>query len=663
MNNLDPYKIKRSLQLGDQDHQYYSLKALQEQGYEIEKLPFSIRILLENALRNFDGFGVTKAHIETLLNWQPEGSTDDIPFKPARVLMQDFTGVPAVVDLAAIRSEVARKGKQVDLINPLIPVDLVIDHSVQIDYFGSEDSYQRNIELEYSRNNERYQLLKWAQNSFTNFSVVPPGMGICHQVNLEYLSQGVIARDGQLFPDTLVGTDSHTPMVNGIGVVGWGVGGIEAEAAILGQPIYFIMPEVVGLKLTGTLPLGATATDLVLTVAELLRSHGVVGKFVEVFGDGLDTLSVPDRATLGNMSPEFGCTITYFPIDDKTLDYMRNSNRTDEQIARVERYCKENMLWREHEELINYSTVLELDVSSIKPTMAGPKLPQQKILLENAKSKFGELLHGGYGRTYIEEQNRQTEDEMEKRFVEEGGDQVESSTDALANPKQIHRGRTIDGLKSVWVDEERYKYKLADGAIAIAAITSCTNTSNPFVMIGAGLVARNAIKKGIDVKPWVKTSLAPGSKVVTDYLSKAGLMGDFEALQFHLVGYGCTSCIGNSGPLLPAVEQAVKDYDLVLTSVLSGNRNFEARIHPLVKMNFLMSPMLVVAFALAGRVDIDMEHEPLGYARNGNPVFLRDIWPSDDEINDIMKEVLISISYNPIPSILEAVYGKYFSTN
>jgi len=639
MSDLDPYKAKRSMQINGIAHEYYSLKALQEQGFKIEQLPFSIRILLENAIRNYDGFGVTKDHINTLLNWQPEGSDQDIPFKPARVLMQDFTGVPAVVDLAAIRSEVARKGKQVDLINPMIPVDLVIDHSVQIDYFGTGDSYQRNIELEYSRNQERYQLLKWAQNSFKNFSVVPPGMGICHQVNLEYLSQGVIARDGQLFPDTLVGTDSHTPMVNGIGVVAWGVGGIEAEAAILGQPIYFIMPEVVGLKLTGTLPLGSTATDLVLTVAELLRSHGVVGKFVEVFGQGLDTLSVPDRATLGNMSPEFGCTITYFPIDDKTLEYMRNSNRSDEQIERVERYCKENMLWRENEDVIHYSTVLELDVSSIKPTIAGPKLPQQKILLENAKSQFGDLLHGGFGRSYIEEKDRETEEEMEKRFIDEGGEQTEAQIDDHTH-KHMHQGKTIDGLKSVWVDEDRSKYKLADGSIAIAAITSCTNTSNPFVMIGAGLVARNAIKKGIDVKPWVKTSLAPGSKVVTDYLNKAGLMNDFEALQFHLVGYGCTSCIGNSGPLLPAVEQAVKDYDLVVTSVLSGNRNFEARIHPLVKMNFLMSPMLVVAFALAGRIDIDMEHEPLGYTRNDDPVFLRDIWPSDDEINAIMAEVL-----------------------
>lgn len=656
MANQDPFGVKKTLQVNNKSYDYFSLKALQEQGHAIEKLPFSIRILLENAVRNYDGFGVTKEHIDILLNWQPTGSDDDIPFKPARVLMQDFTGVPAVVDIAAIRSEVARKGRNVDLINPLIPVDLVIDHSVQIDYFGTEDAYQRNMEKEYERNKERYQLLKWAQKAFTNFSVVPPGMGICHQVNLEYLSQGVIARDGQLFPDTLVGTDSHTPMVNGIGVVAWGVGGIEAEAAILGQPIYMIMPQVVGLKLTGELPLGSTATDLVLSVAELLRKEGVVGKFVEVFGDGLDNLSVPDRATLGNMSPEFGCTITYFPIDDKTLEYMRTSNRSEEQIKRVEAYCKENMLWRENESAINYSTVLELDISQIKPTVAGPKLPQQKILLENIKPKFGELLHGGFGRSYIEQDDRETIQDMKQRFQEEGGAQPVEMHDTSNLQNKLHGKKTENGLKSVWIEQDRVKYKFSDGSIAIAAITSCTNTSNPFVMIGAGLVARNARRRGIDVKPWVKTSLAPGSKVVTDYLIKADLMRDFEALQFHLVGYGCTSCIGNSGPLLPKVEQAVKQYDMVATSVLSGNRNFEARIHPLVKMNFLMSPMLVVAFAIAGRIDIDMENEPLSFDKNGDPVYLKDIWPSDDEINAIMADVLT-------PDDFAKNYGEIFEGN
>lgn len=397
----DIFKIKKPLKIGEKSYTYYSLAELQKQGYDIRKLPFSIRILLENALRNYDDFAVTRENIETLLHWQPQAVDKDIPFKPARVLMQDFTGVPAVVDIAALRAEAARKGKKPTIINPLIPVDLVIDHSVQVDYFGTDYAYKRNINEEYRRNQERYQFLKWAQNSFDNFSVVPPGMGICHQVNLEYLSKGVIERNGEVFPDTLVGTDSHTPMVNGIGVVAWGVGGIEAEAAILGQPLYFIMPEVIGLKLTGKLPVGSTATDLVLTIANMLRKLGVVGKFVEVFGPGLDNLSVPDRATIGNMSPEFGSTITYFPIDDKTLEYMRKSNRSDEQIALVESYCKTNMLWREHEDKITYSDVLELDMATVEPTVAGPKRPQDKILLKEFKSKFIELLDKSFDRKYI----------------------------------------------------------------------------------------------------------------------------------------------------------------------------------------------------------------------------------------------------------------------
>ncbi|HUH46636.1 MAG TPA: aconitase family protein, partial [Arenibacter sp.] len=404
----DPFKVKKQLSQTGKNSNYYSLTELQKQGYGIDKLPFSIRILLENALRNYDGFGITKENIETLLHWQPRGSDKDIPFKPARVLMQDFTGVPAVVDIAALRAEVARKGKDPDTINPLIPVDLVIDHSVQVDYFGTNYSYDRNMEKEYDRNLERYQFLKWAQKSFDNFRVVPPGMGICHQVNLEYFSKGVIERNGEVFPDTLVGTDSHTPMVNGIGVVAWGVGGIEAEAAILGQPIYFIMPEVIGLKLTGKLPFGSTATDLVLTIAHILRKQGVVGKFVEVFGPGLDHLSVPDRATIGNMSPEFGCTITYFPIDDKTLEYMRKSNRTEEEIGLVETYCKANMLWRENEENIRYTAVVELDVSIIEPTVAGPKRPQDKILLKEFKPKFIDLLDQSFEREYIEQKDRET---------------------------------------------------------------------------------------------------------------------------------------------------------------------------------------------------------------------------------------------------------------
>ncbi|HXJ99828.1 MAG TPA: aconitate hydratase AcnA, partial [Gelidibacter sp.] len=631
----NPFKTKKQIVVNGNTFDYHSLEELVKQGYEIDKLPFSIRILLENALRNFDDFSVTNENIETLLNWKPQGVDKDIPFKPARVLMQDFTGVPAVVDIAALRAEVARKGKDPNTINPLVPVDLVIDHSVQVDYFGTEYSYQRNMEEEYKRNLERYQFLKWAQHSFDNFSVVPPGMGICHQINLEYFSKGVIERDGMLFPDTLVGTDSHTPMVNGIGVVAWGVGGIEAEAAILGQPLYFIMPEVIGLKLTGKLPLGSTATDLVLTIANVLRKKGVVGKFVEVFGPGLDHLSVPDRATIGNMSPEFGCTITYFPIDDKTLTYMRESNRSEEQIQLVETYCKANMLWRKDESRITYTDIVELDVSKIEPTVAGPKRPQDKILLKEFKPKFIDLLSSGFEREYIEHEDR----DSEIRWKNEGGNQLSPPIKQLSEGTSIE-AKEKNGLKTVWIDKGEQKFSLSDGSVVIAAITSCTNTSNPFVMIGAGLVAKKAREQGIDVKPWVKTSLAPGSKVVTDYLIKADLLKDLEALQFHLVGYGCTSCIGNSGPLPPAIAKAVDEHELVVCSVLSGNRNFEARVHSQVKMNYLMSPMLVVAFAIAGRVDIDLFNDPISYDKNQLPVYLKDIWPTDDEINAVLKEVL-----------------------
>ncbi len=650
----DIFRIRKMLKILKTTYSYYSLPELQSQGYNIDKIPFSIRILLENVLRNYDGFAVTKENIETLLHWQPKGSDQDIPFKPARVLMQDFTGVPAVVDIASLRAEFARKGNDPNKINPLIPVDLVIDHSVQVDYFGTEYSYKRNMEEEYKRNTERYQFLKWAQKSFNNFSVVPPGMGICHQVNLEFLSKGVVERNGEVFPDTLVGTDSHTPMVNGIGVLAWGVGGIEAEAVILGQPIYFIMPEVIGLKLTGKLPLGSTATDLVLTIANSLRKFGVVGKFVEVFGEGLDNLSVPDRATIGNMSPEFGCTVTYFPIDDKTLEYMRKSNRSEEQIALVETYCKTNMLWRENEEKITYTGVLELDLSSIEPTVAGPKRPQDKILLKNLKDQFISLLDNSFDRKYISHTDREIAKSI-TRFEGEGGDLSVSMSDSNTATTEV-KSKEINGLKTIWITRRQEKFMLSDGAVTIAAITSCTNTSNPYVMIGAGLVARKAREHGIEVKPWVKTSLAPGSKVVTDYLEKADLMKDLEALQFHLVGYGCTSCIGNSGPLPPDIAKAVDEQNLVVTSVLSGNRNFEARIHPQVKMNFLMSPMLVVAFAIAGRIDIDLINEPISFDSNQEPVFLKDIWPTDNEINEILDQVLS-------PGDFAKNYGEIFEGN
>ena len=644
----DPYRVKKLLNTKNGTFTYYSLTELESQGHKISRLPFSIRILLENALRNFDGFAITKDNVDTLLNWSPEPSDKDIPFKPARVLMQDFTGVPAVVDIASLRAEVARKGGNPDEINPLIPVDLIVDHSVQVDYFGTDYATEKNIEEEYSRNRERYQFLKWAQHSFNNFSVVPPGMGICHQVNLEYLSKGVIERNGEVFPDTLVGTDSHTPMVNGIGVVAWGVGGIEAEAALLGQPIYFIMPEVIGLKLKGRLPFGANATDLVLTIAELLRKVGVVGKFVEVYGPGLDHLTVPDRATIGNMSPEFGCTITYFPIDEKTLEYMRKSNRSETQVKLVQDYCQANMLWRTGDEKITYTKEIELDLGTVEPTVAGPKRPQDKILLRNFKPRFIDILNETYGRKYIE--NKQL-----SNWMAEGGSQPLKETPSEAPGTEIE-AMVEDGMRNVWITQGEESFKVSDGAVAIAAITSCTNTSNPFVMIGAGLVARKARVRGLKVKPWVKTSLAPGSKVVTRYLEKADLLDDFEAMHFHIVGYGCTSCIGNSGPLPPHMARAVDEHELVVASVLSGNRNFEARIHPKVRMNFLMSPMLVVAYAIAGRVDIDLLNDPVGYDPNQQPVFLKDIWPKDEEIYEVMNEVLS-------PADFKSSYDEIFEGN
>ncbi len=646
-----PYNIKDRLSTSKGDFDFFSLVKLENEGRKVSHLPFSIRILLENALRNFDGFGITEENIETLLNWKPAPTDKDIPFKPARVLMQDFTGVPAVVDIASLRAEVARKGKDPKAINPLVPVDLVIDHSVQVDFFGTQYSSQRNVEIEYQRNGERYQFLKWAQKAFDNFSVVPPGMGICHQVNLEYLAQGVTIRDGVALPDTLVGTDSHTPMVNGIGVVGWGVGGIEAEAALLGQPIYFIMPEVIGLKLTGKLPLGTTATDLVLTITQLLRSHGVVGKFVEVFGEGLDGLTVPDRATISNMSPEFGCTVTYFPIDDRTLDYMRKSNRPDDQVKLVEDYCKANMLWRTGKEEITYSQVLELDLSSVEPTIAGPKRPQDKILLRQAKETFRSLLTSDFKREYIEPDKR----EIDQWSAEGGGSGMKQEPQATPAGVEVETEKT-PGLRTVEIKVNNERFRISDGSVVIAAITSCTNTSNPSVMIGAGILARKARALGLDVKPWVKTSLAPGSKVVTDYLEKSGLLEDLEALKFHVVGYGCTSCIGNSGPLPPHIAEAVDKNELVVASALSGNRNFEARVHPQVRMNFLMSPILVVAYALAGRVDVDLINEPLAYDPNLNPVFLKDIWPSHDEIQDTMSKVLTKDDF-------EKNYSEIFEGN
>jgi aconitate hydratase len=617
--------VRRDLIVAGKELSFYSLRVLQEKGYAIAQLPFCIRILLENVLRNYDGYVITREHVETMLRWKPQPAEKEIPFMPARVLMQDFTGVPAIVDIASLRGEMVRQGKDPSLINPLIPVDLVIDHSVQVDYFGSKDAYARNVDKEYERNSERYRFLKWAQTAFDNFSVVPPGMGICHQVNLEYLSKCVVERKGVAFPDSLVGTDSHTPMVNGLGIVAYGVGGIEAEAAMLGQPQFFVIPEVIGLKLTGKLPVGSTATDLVLTVTELLRKTKVVGKFVEVFGDGLASLSVPDRATIGNMSPEFGCTITYFPIDDKTLHYLDKTNRPPEVIELTRRYAQENLLWRENEEAITYSQVVELDLASVVPTLSGPSRPQDKILLKNVKETIAGILEKKYFRKYIPFSDRSL-----NRWANEGGSVVSSPA---TQPEHTE-------MRTVEVKYNGETFHLSDSDVVIAAITSCTNTSNPDVMVGAGLLARNALSRGLTVKPWVKTSLAPGSKVVTDYLKESGLLAKLEEMKFDVVGYGCTSCIGNSGPLPDPITEAVAEHDLIVAATLSSNRNFEARIHPQIKMNFLMSPLLVVAYAIAGRVDIDMNAEPLGMDKTGKPVYLKDVWPSDSEIHEVVGRVV-----------------------
>ncbi len=595
----DFFGIEKQLDPNIGTQKYFSLFELAKKKPIVNKLPYSIRILLENAIRNYDGFAVTEEHLETILDWKNTAGVKDIPYSPARVLMQDFTGVPAVVDIASIRAEVARKGKDTGKTNPVVPADMVIDHSVMVEHFGAPDSYQKNVDLEYQRNEERYKLLKWGQQAFDNFSVVPPGMGICHQVNLEYLAQGVIDRDGYLFPDTLVGTDSHTPMVNGIGVLGWGVGGIEAEAAMLGQPIYMILPQVIGLKITGEMKEGTTSTDLVLTITRLLRDYGVVGKIVEVFGPGLANLAVTDRATISNMSPEFGCTDTHWPIDSQTLDYMRKTNRSASHNDMVEAYPKANMLWRDVNAEIEYTDVIELDLGTVEPTISGPKRPQDKILLREAKPQMSKLL------------------------------------DEYGSKRQ-----SIDISTADYGD-----FTLNEASVVIAAITSCTNTSNPSVMIGSGLVAKKALEKGLKVKPWVKTSLAPGSRVVTEYLEKSNLLQELEALNFYVVGYGCTTCIGNSGDMIPEVQQAVIDNDMVVCSALSGNRNFEARIHPNIKMNFLASPMLVVAYAIAGTMDFDMNNDSLGEDQDGNPVYLKDIWPTSEEINEVMNRVVTPEDY------------------
>ncbi|MEJ6068166.1 aconitate hydratase AcnA, partial [Psychrobacter sp. 16-Bac2893] len=614
----------------------------------ISKLPFCMKVVLENLLRNEDdGQSVGKNHIEAVANWDAGAeASKEIAFMPARVVLQDFTGVPSVVDLAAMRDAVVELGGKAEQINPFIPSELVVDHSVQVDAYGREDAIDLNEKIEFKRNNERYEFLHWGKNAFKNFVVVPPATGIVHQVNLEYLARVVMAADvdGELtaYPDTVFGTDSHTTMINGIGVLGWGVGGIEAEAAMLGQPSSMLIPQVVGFELKGKLTEGVTATDLVLRVVEMLRAHGVVGKFVEFYGEGLHSMPLADRATIANMSPEYGATCGIFPIDQMAIDYLRLSGRDEAQIELVEKYAKAQGLWHDADTpAATYSSKLELDLSSVQPALAGPNLPQQRINLSDMHEKFGETLT-------TMTKDRKKEVEAKVRFDEEGGKQEQAKTLAAKPNPFCAEGSTYCTVK---IEDE--EYRLRDGSVVIAAITSCTNTSNPAVMIGAGLVAKKAAAKGLTAKPWVKTSLAPGSKVVTDYLEKAKLMDELEKIGFYLVGYGCTTCIGNSGPLLGAIEGAIEEGDLVAAAVLSGNRNFEGRIHSHVKASYLASPPLVVAYALAGTVDIDLTTHPLGQDQEGNDVFLKDIWPTSEEINEL-------IANNIDADMFRKNYGEVF---
>jgi aconitate hydratase len=606
----DSFKARTTLACGSNNFEIFSLAALK--GRNIARLPYSLKILLENLLRFEDGVDVTRDDVEALLNWDPKAAPAyEISFTPSRVIMQDFTGVPAVVDLAAMREAMIKLGGNPDEINPLSPAELVIDHSVQVDAYGAPDALARNNTIEFARNTERYAFLRWGQTAFHNFKVVPPNTGIVHQVNIEHLARVVFdaERDGVrwAYPDTLVGTDSHTTMVNGLGVLGWGVGGIEAEAAMLGQPVTMLIPHVIGFKLTGTLPAGTTATDLVLTVTEMLRKKGVVDKFVDFFGDGLANLPLADRATIANMSPEFGSTCAIFPIDNETLRYLELTGRSAEHIAMVKAYAQHQGMWRENgQPQADYTDVLELDLGAVEPSLAGPKRPQDRVPLRSAK---------------------QTYQAAQKKMADERATKNPSATGAAT--------ATVAGKS----------FEVTDGAVLIAAITSCTNTSNPAVLIGAGLLARNARRRGLTSKPWVKTSLAPGSRVVTDYLNKAGLTGDLEALGFYTVGYGCTTCIGNSGPLKPEISEAVRADDVIACSVLSGNRNFEGRVHPEVKMNFLASPPLVVAYALAGTLDLDLTTEPLGIGADGKAVYLKDIWPTSGEIHDFIAKSVDSAMF------------------
>jgi aconitate hydratase len=619
----DSFAARTALDVGGHKYTIFSLPALERRGFTLARLPYSIKVMLENVLRREDGVVVTADQVEAVARWQPQPGEREFSFMPARVLLQDFTGVPVVADLAAMRDAIKRLGGDPARINPIQPGDLVIDHSVQVDSFGTPKAFAINAEMEFERNRERYLFLRWGQGAFNNFRVVPPDTGIVHQVNLEYLAPVVFtSKDGQAYPDTLLGTDSHTTMINGLGVVGWGVGGIEAEAAMLGRSIPMLIPEVIGFRFTGAMRAAATATDLVLTVTQMLRKRGVVNKFVEYFGAGLGSLSVADRATLGNMSPEYGATIGFFPVDDQTLEYLRLTGRTEAQVRLIEAYCKAQGLFRtiESPDPI-FTDTLELDLSTVEPSMAGPRRPQDRVRLRASRTEFRRELakevvdHNGVDPVLV------------ARWIEEGGPPV-------AAPHQPIPADELGSLahRVEVTGEGGERFDLTQGAVVIAAITSCTNTSNPSVMLGAGLLAKKAVERGLSVKPWVKTSLAPGSKVVTDYLKRAGLTEYLERLRFHLVGYGCTTCIGNSGPIPEPIAAAVTQGDLVVCAVLSGNRNFEGRINPVVRFNYLASPPLVVAYAIAGTMDFDTERDPLGKDPNGAPVYLRDIWPSPREL-------------------------------
>ena len=629
----DSFSARAQLEAGGKTLDYYKLGAL-EDAHKVSRLPYSIKVLLENLLRHEDGVDVTADDIKAVADWDPKAEPDrEIAFTPSRVILQDFTGVPAIVDLAAMRDAMGKLGGDPNKINPLSPAELVIDHSVMVDHYGSDDAMDLNGKIEFQRNKERYGFLRWGQGAFDNFKVVPPETGIVHQVNLEYLARVIFDRDGVAYPDTVVGTDSHTTMINGIGVLGWGVGGIEAEAAMLGQAITMLIPQVVGFKLSGKLPEGTTATDLVLAVVEMLRKKGVVGKFVEFFGDGLKDLPLADRATIANMAPEYGATCGIFPIDGETINYLKLTGRPQEQLDRIEAYAKAQGMWRvDGEPDAEYTDVLELDMGTVEPSLAGPKRPQDRVLLSDMAQMYQREV-----KQFVDQRDKKTVDES--RMEGEGG----GGTAVGAN--------SVPGEASVTYKGEDFTLK--DGAVVIAAITSCTNTSNPAVLIGAGLLARNAREKGLKVKPWVKTSLAPGSQVVTDYLIKAGLMNDLEALGFHVVGYGCTTCIGNSGPLPDPISDAIKEHDLVATSVLSGNRNFEGRVHSEVRMNFLASPPLVVAYALAGSVVENLTDTAIGQDADGNDVFLKDVWPSSKEINELIASSLSS-------DMFESRYGEVY---